>query len=119
MAEITGDYLNSDSFTAEEKAAMRWAEVMTNKLYQGSPGNPPQHHAALEELKKYYNDAQVIELSMVSGFFNFWNRFTDILEIDIEQGALMDAFSRSTKIDPDDFTAYMRDCWWNDGKETS
>ncbi len=56
---------------------------------------------------------------MVSGFFNFWNRFTDILEIDIEQGALMDAFSRSTKIDPDDFTAYMRDCWWNDGKETS
>tara|TARA_B100000315_G_C14551135_1_gene575871 strand:- start:723 stop:1082 length:360 start_codon:yes stop_codon:yes gene_type:complete len=119
MAEITGDYLNSDSFTAEEKAAMRWAEVMTDKLYQGAPGKPPQHHAALDELKKYYNDAQVVELSMVSGFFNFWNRFTDVLEIDIEQGALMDAFSRSTKIDPDDFTAYMRDCWWNEGKEAT
>ncbi|HIE83185.1 MAG TPA: carboxymuconolactone decarboxylase family protein, partial [Dehalococcoidia bacterium] len=100
--------MNSDSFTPEEKAAMRWAEVMTNKLYQGAPGNPPQHHAALEELKKYYNEAQIVELSFVSGFFNFWNRFTDILEIDIEQGSLMTDFSKSTAINPDEFTAYMR-----------
>ena len=25
---------------------MRWAEVMTNKLYQGSPESPPQHYEA-------------------------------------------------------------------------
>lgn len=96
---------------------MRWAEVMTEKQYQASPGRPPQHHAALDELKKYYNDAQVVELSFVSGFFNFWNRFTDVLEIDIEQGALMNSFSKSVGIDPDDFVAYMRDCWWNEGKD--
>jgi hypothetical protein len=117
IEEVTGDYLNSDSFTPEEKAAMRWAEVMTDKLYQGSPGNPPQHHPALDELKKYYNDAQVVELSFVSGFFNFWNRFTDALEIDIEQGALMNSFSKSTEISPDDFVAYMRDGWWNEGQD--
>jgi len=96
---------------------MRWAEVMTNKLYQGGPGKSPQHHAALDELKKYYNETQIVELSFVSGFFNFWNRFTDILEVDIEQGSLMTSFSKSSEINPDDFTAYMRDCWWNEGKD--
>jgi hypothetical protein len=109
--------LNSDLFTVEEKAAMRWAEVMTDKLYQGGPGKPPQHHAAMDELKKYYNESQIVELSFVSGFFNFWNRFTDILEVDIEQGSLMTSFSKSSAINPDDFAAYMRDCWWNEGKD--
>ena len=106
--------MNSGLFKPEEKAAMRWAEVMTDKLYQGSPGSPPQHHEALDELQKYYNDSQIVELSFVSGFFNFWNRFTDILEIDIEQGSLMDSFSKSTKIDPKQIKEYMRDGWWKE-----
>jgi len=106
--------MNSKLFTVEEKAAMRWAEVMTDKLYQGSPGKPPQHHEALKNLKIYYNESQIVELSFVSGFFNFWNRFTDVLEIDIEQGSLMTSFSKSTKINPEEFTAYMRDCWWKE-----
>ncbi len=106
--------MNSGLFTAEEKAAMRWAEVMTDKLYQGSPEKPPQHHEALKNLKKYYNEGQIVELSFVSGFFNFWNRFTDVLEVDIEQGSLMSSFSKSTKIDPKEFTAYMREGWWKD-----
>lgn len=96
---------------------MHWAEIMTEKQYQASSGKPPQHHAALEELRKYYDDAQIVELSFVSGFFNFWNRFTDILEIDIEQGALMASFSKSVGIDNDDFVSYMRDCWWNEGRD--
>ncbi len=104
--------MNSDLFTSEEKVAMRWAEVMTNKLYQSAPGKTPQHRKALKDLKKYYNESQIIELSFVSGFFNFWNRFTDVLEIDIEQGSLMSSFSKSTKINPEEFTAYMRDGWW-------
>ena len=106
--------MNSGLFTAEEKAAMRWAEVMTDKLYQGSPEKPPQHHEAFKNLKKYYNEGQIVELSFVSGFFNFWNRFTDVLEVDIEQGSLMSSFSKSTKIDPKEFTAYMREGWWKD-----
>jgi alkylhydroperoxidase family enzyme len=116
---VTGDYLNSALFTAEEKAAMRWAEIMTNKLYQSGPGTPPQHRLALSELKKHYNESQIVELSFVSGFFNFWNRFTDVLEIDIEQGSLMTSFSKSTKINPNDFSGYMRECWWNADQEKS
>jgi len=110
---IQGDYLNSDYFTDEEKAAMRWAEVMTLKLYQGAPGKPPEDGPAMKELKKYYDDAQIVEISMVSGFFNFWNRFTDGLKIDIEDNPVMNLFKKSTAVDPEKYVAFMRDCWWN------
>ena len=101
-------------FSDEEKAAMRWAEIMTNKLYQGSPGKSPQHREAFKTLKNHYTESQIVELSFVSGFFNFWNRFTDVLEVDIEQGSLMTSFSKSTKINPDEFKNYMRNCWWKE-----
>lgn len=113
MAALEGDYLNSTLFTDEEKAAMHWAEVLTEKTYQGAPGRPPNSHTVMEKLKQYYNEAQIVEITMVSGFFNFWNRFTDALEVDIETGALMDSFSRSLKINPSDYVAFMRECWWN------
>ena len=109
---VKGDYLNSEFFSDEEKAAMRWAEVMTDKLYQGAPGSPPQDGPAYEELKKHYSDAQIVEISMVSGFFNFWNRFTDALQIDIEDNPVMTLFQKSSSIDPEDYKEYMRSCWW-------
>ncbi len=113
---LKGDYLNSELFSAAEKAAMYWAEVMTEKLYQGAPGRPPTSRQAMEELKKHYNHAQIVEISMVSGFFNFWNRFVDSLEIDIEDDPVMQTFKKSVVIDPDDYKAYMCECWWNEGK---
>ena len=106
--------MNSDLFSADEKAAMRWAEVLTLKQYQGRPGTPPQSEAAMANLKLHYDEAQIVEISMVSGFFNFWNRFTDGLQIDIEDHTMMNRFGKSANIDPDDFTEYLRACWWNE-----
>ena len=113
IAAVSGDYQNSEHFSASEKAAMKWAEVMTEKQYQGSPGKSPEHREALEQLKKYYNNEQIVEIAFTSGFFNFWNRFTDSFEIDIEDNPVMALFKKSTTINPDDYVAYMRDCWWN------
>lgn len=110
---IQGDYINSDLFTPAEKAAMKWAEVFTEKHYQGVPGRPPTSKSAMVELKKHFNDAQIVEITMVTGFFNFWNRFTDSLEIDIEVGKTMSSFTKSTTIDPNDYTAFLNECWWN------
>ena len=113
IAAVSGDYQNSEHFSDSEKAAMKWAEVMTEKQYQRSPGKSPEHRAALEQLKKYYNNEQIVEIAFTSGFFNFWNRFTDSFEIDIEDNPVMALFNKSTTINPDDYVAYMRDCWWN------
>jgi hypothetical protein len=92
---------------------MRWAEVLTLKQYHGAPGQPPQNLEAMVVLKEYYDEAQIVEITMVSGFFNFWNRFTDGLQVDLEDGPLMKLIQRSTHVDPSDYVAFMCDCWWN------
>ena len=46
MQAIEGDYLASDLFNDAEKAAMRWAEVLTCKQYHGAPGAPPTSEPA-------------------------------------------------------------------------
>jgi len=93
---------------------MRWAEVLTLKQYQGAPGNPPKGKEAMGALKEHFDEAQIVEITMVSGFFNFWNRFTDGLEIDIEERSETNLISKSTTVNPADYVAYMKDCWWND-----
>ena len=106
IAAIEGDFEASELFTPAEKAAIKWAEVLTEKTYRGE--NPQ----AMPELKKHYSDAQIVEITMVSCTFNFWNRFTDSLQIDIEEAPVMARFSKSKTIDPADYVAYMCDCWW-------
>jgi hypothetical protein len=110
---LKGDYLKSEFFTAAEKAAMKWAEVLTLKQYQATLGNPPQSPQAMAELKEHFNEAQIVEITMVSGFFNFWNRFTDGLQIDLENDPIMDLIKKSARVDPADYVAFMRECWWN------
>ncbi|MEP4378279.1 MAG: hypothetical protein ABJ215_02960 [Alphaproteobacteria bacterium] len=108
---LEGDFQSSDHFTPAEKAAIKWAEVLTEKTYFG------QNPKAMPELKEHFNSAQIVEITMISGFFNFWNRFTDSLQIDIEDAPVMEKFTKSVKIDPADYVAYMRDCWWNHEEE--
>lgn len=104
---IDGDYQGSPLFTPAQKAAIAWAEYLTERTYR-------QHPEAMPELKKHYSDAQIVEITMVSGFFNFWNRFNDGLQIDPEGTQITNLFKKSTKIDPADYVEYMRSCWWND-----
>jgi len=114
VAALAGDYANSAHFDDGEKAAIRWAEIMTLKEYQGAPGRPPQHRAAMEELKKHYSNAQIIELTHAIGYTNYWNRFTDILEIELEDHESIDKGKNGAVIDVDQYVEYMRACWWND-----
>ncbi|MDP7167075.1 MAG: hypothetical protein QF701_04875 [Nitrospinota bacterium] len=105
---VEGDHRSSDLFSPAEKAALIWAEHLTDLTFRENPG-------AFDELKSHYNEAQIVEITMVSGFFNFWNRFVDSLQVDIEESPVMDLFTKSTSIDPEDYKASMRDCWWADG----
>ena len=110
---LKGDFQGSPLFSDAEKAAIRWAEVLTLKQYHGAPGEPPASVAAMAALKEHYNEAQIVEISMVSGFFNFWNRFTDGLQVDLEEHPAMGRIQRSAHVSKDDYIAFMRDCWWN------
>lgn len=107
---IEGDYNNSELFTAAEKAAIAWAECLTQKTYHQKP-------QVMEELKNHFSNEQIVEITMVSGFFNFWNRFTDGLQVDIEAKEQVSLIRKSKKIDVNDYIGYMHSTWWNDQKQ--
>src|SRR5579863_5778070 len=62
----------SSAFDAKEKAVILYAERVT----RGASGIRP---AALDELKHYFNDDQVVELTLAISIANFTNRFNDAL----------------------------------------
>ena len=109
---LKGDYHNTDLFAPDEIAAIAWAECLTLRTYREKP-------EVMAELKKYFNNEQVVENTMVSGFFNFWNRFTDGLQVDIEAKEQVGLIKNSKKIELNDYLTYMQNAWWNDNPKTS
>jgi len=117
LAEVDENYMGSSQLTEAEKAVLYWAEVVTEKLYQDAPGRPSQRQMAMAKLKKHFDSEQIVELTLAIGHFNFWNRFTDSLEIDLEDEKTRNKFDKSTKIDKNDYMNFMRSCWWNNDEE--
>jgi uncharacterized peroxidase-related enzyme len=105
IAAIDGDYRASTLFTPAEKAAIAWAEYLTERTYR-------QHPEAMDALKAHFDNAQIVEITMVSGFFNFWNRFTDSLQIELEAEQVVGNIKKSKVVDLDAYVAFMRDGWW-------
>jgi uncharacterized peroxidase-related enzyme len=67
-----GFFHRSPAFDAQEKAVMLYAERVT----RGASGIRP---AALDELKQYFNDDQIVELTLAIAVANFTNRFNDAM----------------------------------------
>ena len=109
---LEGNYQGSGLFSADETAAIAWAESLTLKTYR-------EKTEVMEELKKHFSDEQIVEITMVSGFFNFWNRFTDGLQVDIEAKEQVGLIRKSKKIELNDYLTYMQSTWWNDDPQTS
>lgn len=110
IAAIEGDYRASGHFSDAEKAAIAWAEHLTEKTYRAHP-------EAMDALKRHYDEAQIVEITMVSGFFNFWNRFTDSLQVDLEAEQVVGNIKKSKTVDLDAYVAFMRDGWWRQGAD--
>lgn len=107
IAAIEGDYQNSDFFTDAEKAAIAWAEYLTLRTYR-------QHPEAMPELKKHFSEPQIVEITMVSGFFNFWNRFVDSLQVDLEPEKMVGNIKKSKVVDRQAYLDFIRDGWWRE-----
>ena len=58
----------------DEIVAIKYAEAATK-----DPNNIPDE--IFEELRKYYNDSQIVELTAVIGLFNYTNKFNSALRI--------------------------------------
>ena len=70
-----GDFEKRDDFTAAEKAALRLAEVMTSNPHDFDD-------VKWEDLRKYFDEGEIIELAASIGLFNYFNRFNDVLKME-------------------------------------
>ena len=72
------NYMNSPALDARQKAAVRWAEVVTNMTAR-------QDDAAFEEMRKHFSEREIVELTVFCGMWNYSNRLCEALHIDLER----------------------------------
>ncbi len=72
-------YRTSKLFDEKEKATILYAERMTRGVAAIRSGS-------LEELRKYYSEDQIVELTLVICVANLTNRFNDALQVEPDLG---------------------------------
>ena len=66
---------NRSDFTDKEKAALRLAERMTSDSHKIDD-------ALFADLRKHFDEGEIIELLASIGLFNYFNRFNDALQME-------------------------------------
>ena len=72
-------YQRSPLFDEKDKATLLYAERATR-------GAAAMREGTLEDLKKYFTEDQIVELTMVTCVANFTNRFNDALQLPPDLG---------------------------------
>jgi alkylhydroperoxidase family enzyme len=72
------DFENRQDFSPQEKAALRFAERMTRDAHTVDD-------ELWSELRKYFDEGQMVELAAAVGLFNYFNRFNDSLRMEPTQ----------------------------------
>lgn len=75
---LDGDrWEGSPLFSGKEKAAIRWADEVTNLRAK-------QNDFAFEEMKKHFTTRQLVELTFVCGMWNLSGRVAEALRLVVE-----------------------------------
>jgi alkylhydroperoxidase family enzyme len=69
------NFENRADFTEKEKAALRLAERVTRDAHTIDD-------KLFGELRKHFDEGEIIELLAAIGLFNYFNRFNDALEME-------------------------------------
>jgi len=71
------DNPDSANIPESEKAALKYAEALTV-----NPGNISDK--VFDDLKKYYSESQIVEITSIAALYNMINRFNEALKLDPE-----------------------------------
>jgi alkylhydroperoxidase family enzyme len=72
------DYIASPLFDDRQKAAIRWAEVVTKMTARDD-------EAAFAAMKAHFSEKQIVELTVFCGMWNYSNRLCEALHVDLER----------------------------------
>ena len=71
------DYMTSAALDERQKAAIRWAEAVTNMTARDD-------EASFAAMKRHFSEKQIVELTVFCGMWNYSNRLCEALHIDLE-----------------------------------
>jgi len=94
------DYMNSPHLTTREKTAVLWAELVTKNTAR-------YRDDVYQKVRKSYSDAEIVELTLMSAFFNMTNRFQNALQVELEESNEVSKIKKSARVHPEDMRAYM------------
>jgi len=72
------DYMASPLLDDRQKAAIRWAEAVTNMTARDD-------EAAFSGMKLHFSEQQIVELTVFCGMWNYSNRLCEALHVDLER----------------------------------
>jgi AhpD family alkylhydroperoxidase len=72
------DYMTSPLFDERQKAAIRWAEVVTQMTARDD-------EVAFAAMKRHFSEKQIVELTVFCGMWNYSNRLCEALHVDLER----------------------------------
>jgi alkylhydroperoxidase family enzyme len=74
------DYAASALFNEREKAVLAWAEAMTLNTAK-------RDGRAWDDMRRLFTDAEIVEVSLITGMFNMINRLNDSFRTELEPPA--------------------------------
>jgi len=94
--------MDSPLLKDREKHAVLWAEHVTKNTARSDD-------EVFAKVAKLFSEEEIVELTFVSAYFNFRNRFMDSLNIPVDVTEGKDAIkTRSVQANPDKLKAYLQ-----------
>jgi alkylhydroperoxidase family enzyme len=72
------DYMTSPALDARQKAAIRWAEAVTNLTARDDDD-------AFQAMRQHFSEKEIVELTVFCGMWNYSNRLCEALHVDLER----------------------------------
>ena len=94
-------YMDSDLFSAREKAAILWAEHVTLNTAKFRDD-------VFEQVSTVFSEAEIVELTTLSAFRNMRNRMHDSLQINLDPPAGAAAVGAGSRVDPEGLKRYLQ-----------
>lgn len=92
--------MDSPHLSAREKRAVLWAEHVTKNTAR-------DRDDVYKMVREEFSEEEIIELTLMSGFFNLFNRFMDSLKIPLEIQDEVDLIKNSLHLDPAKVKTYL------------
>ena len=92
--------MDSPLLNDREKAAVLWAEHVTKNTARSRDD-------IFEHVRSIFNEQEVVELTMITGLFNFRNRFMDSLQIPLEPVSDVNKIKKSGRLDTNKLKRYL------------